>query len=506
MSELAHPILLELKGISKSFPGVQALEGMNLVVREGEIHALLGENGAGKSTLIKILSGAYSKDKGEILYKGKPIEILSPHHAQQLGISTIYQEFNLAPHLTVPENIFMGHLPTKGLTIDWATARARSMEVLDRLGITLPMDVPAGTLSVADQQLVEIAKALVRETKLLIMDEPSAVLGEEDLEKLFKVVKTLQANGIAIIYISHRLIEVFEIAEKVTVMKDGRLVGTKNVSEVNMNLLVRMMIGRDLQDIYPKKTNTPGEVLLKVQGLQRPGVLKDISFELHRGEILGVAGMRGAGRTELARAIFGADPHSGHMELGDKPFHAGSPSDAIRQKVALATEDRKTEGLFLQQSVRTNVTISGLMDLARALVINKNQENLQVQTLIHRLRIKTPSSESLVSGMSGGNQQKVVFARWLNIGVQVFLMDEPTRGIDVVSKYEIYQIMVELASKGTGIIMISSELPEILGMSDRILVMHEGQIAQELSRDEATEERIMHYATGTHLQEGKIAV
>jgi len=505
MSASTRPVLLELKGIHKSFPGVLALDGMNLVVREGEIHALVGENGAGKSTLIKILSGAYSKDGGEILYRGQPLEIRSPHHAQQLGISTIYQEFNLAPHLTVSENIFMGHLPMRGLLVDWATARARSQEVLDRLGIHLPLDAPAGSLSVADQQLVEIAKALVRETRLLIMDEPSAVLGDEDLKKLFEVVRTLQASGIAIIYISHRLVEVFDIAERVTVLKDGRHVATHDVSEVDMAGLVRMMIGRDLQDIYPKRAPVQEKLLLEVSDLQRPGVLQDISFQLHAGEILGVAGMRGAGRTELARAIFGADPHRGSMRLDGKPFLVHSPQDAIRQQVALATENRKVEGLFLQQSVRANITISGLKALTRAWMINLAREAAQVQVLIQRLQIKTPNAERPVSGMSGGNQQKVVLARWLNIGVRVFLMDEPTRGIDVGSKHEIYQIMAQLAEQGAGIIMISSELPEILGMSDRVLVMHEGRVAKELSRAEASEETIMHYATGSHLQTGRDA-
>jgi ribose transport system ATP-binding protein len=500
MTASNRPVLLELKGITKSFPGVQALQGVDLTVREGEIHALLGENGAGKSTLIKILSGAYSKDRGEILYRGQPLDIRNPNHAQQLGISTIYQEFNLAPHLTVPENIFMGHLPRRGLLIDWAKATAQSEAILNRLGVKLPLNVPAANLSVAEQQLVEIAKALARETRLLIMDEPSAVLGDADLKKLFEVVRTLQAQGIAIIYISHRLMEIFEIAERVTILKDGSLVASHNVSDVSMGQLVRLMIGRDLEDIYPQRKPAPGEVLLDVNGLHRPGVLHDISFQLHAGEIIGIAGMRGAGRTELARAIFGADPHGGSLQLAGRPLQVGSPQDAIRHRVALATEDRKAEGLFLQQSVRSNITISGLKALTRLGVINLRQELEQVLALIRRLSIKTPSAERAVGQMSGGNQQKVVLARWLNIGVRVFLLDEPTRGIDVGSKHEIYQIMAQLAEQGAGIIMISSELPEILGMSDRVLVMHEGRLAKELPRVEATEEKIMFYATGSHKQ------
>ncbi len=492
--------ILEMKGIGKAFPGVQALEGVDLAIREGEIHALLGENGAGKSTLIKILSGAYPKDRGEILFQGKPIEIKSPHHAQQLGISTIYQEFNLAKHLTVPENILLGHLPQKGPLVDWPLARARSEEILGRLGVSLPMNVPASTLSVAEQQLVEIAKALARETRVLIMDEPSAVLGDKDLEKLFQVVRSLQASGIAIIYISHRLVEIFEIASRVTVLKDGRLVGSRDVAEVDMAQLVRMMIGRDLQDIYPQKQAKIGDVLLEVKGLNRPNVLHDISFQVRAGEIVGIAGMRGSGRTELARAIFGADPHQGEMTLSGKPLKVKSPGDAIHRRVALVTEDRKAEGLFLQQSVKNNITISGLRELCLAWVVKQRQEMDQVQNLVKLLRVKTPNVNSLVSGMSGGNQQKVILARWLNIGARVLLLDEPTRGIDVGSKSEIYQIMEQLAEQGVGLIMISSELPEVLGMSDRVLVMREGRLVKELSRIEASEESIMLYATGSDAQ------
>jgi ribose transport system ATP-binding protein len=493
-------VLLEIKGLSKAFPGVQALEAVDLDVREGEVHALLGENGAGKSTLIKILSGAYPKDRGDILYQGKPIEIKTPHHAQQLGISTIYQEFNLGPDLTVPENVFLGHLPHRGPLVDWGVAKIRATEILDRLGIKLPMDVPASKLTVAEQQLVEIAKALARETRLLIMDEPSAVLGDKDLEKLYQVVRTLKAEGIAIIYISHRLVEIFEIADRVTVLKDGRLVGTRNVTDVTMPELVRMMIGRDLQDVYPKRTAAAGDVLLEVKNINRPGVLHDISFQVRAGEIVGIAGMRGAGRTELARAIFGADPHQGTITLSGKSLTIRSPQDAIRNRVALVTEDRKAEGLFLKLSVSTNTTISGLKALCQAGIIRLRRETAVVAKLIEQLTIKAPSANFIVGNMSGGNQQKVVLARWLNIGARVLLMDEPTRGIDVGSKSEIYQLMAQLAEQGVGLIMISSELPEVLGMSDRVLVMHEGRLVKELSRAEASEESIMVYATGSQTQ------
>lgn len=500
MTQATGKILLEMKGIGKTFPGVKALEGVNLTVREGQVHALLGENGAGKSTLIKILSGAYIRDEGEILWEGQPVEIKSPQDAQRLGISTIYQEFNLAPHLTVAENIFLGHLPKKGMLVDWAYVRKRAREILDSLGVTLSVDTLTAELSVAEQQLVEIAKALNRQTRILIMDEPSAVLGEKDLDKLFDVVRQLQANGIGIIYISHRLREIFALADQVTVLKDGRYVDTRTVASVTMDDLVRLMIGRELADVYPKRSAQPGPVLLEVKNIVREGVLRDISFQLRAGEIVGFAGITGSGRTELARVIFGADPYtSGEMWLSGQPYHVTSPADAIRHGVALVTEDRKRQGLLLKLSVTINTTISGLQKLCRRRIIKLREELQLVQNYIKQLSIKTPGPNFLVVNMSGGNQQKVVLARWLSIGTRLFLLDEPTRGIDVGSKSEIYQIMADLANQGVGILMISSELPEVLGMSDRIMVMREGRIVKELTRAEASEEAIMHYAVGSEV-------
>lgn len=497
MSQSPGKILLEMKGIGKTFPGVKALEGVNLTVREGQVHALLGENGAGKSTLIKILSGAYSKDEGQIFFEGQPVEIKSPQDAQNLGISTIYQEFNLAPHLTIAENIFIGHLPKRGPLVDWAAARVRAQEILNSLGVELSVDTPTSTLSVAEQQLVEIAKALNRKTRILIMDEPSAVLGEKDLENLFGVVRTLQASGIGIIYISHRLKEIFELADEVTVLKDGRYVDTKAIADVTMDDLVRLMIGRDLQDVYPKRTAVPGDVLLEVKNVARSKLVHDVSFKLHAGEIVGFAGITGSGRTEVARVIFGADPYTGEMLISGKPYKARSPEDAIAHGIALVTEDRKGQGLLLKLPVTANTTISGLKRLTRFGLIKLREELNLVKEMIRQLSIKTPSPNFLVVNMSGGNQQKVILARWLSIGTRIFIMDEPTRGIDVGSKSEIYQIMADLTSKGVGIIMISSELPEVLGMSDRIMVMRQGTIVKELSRAEASEEAIMLHAVGT---------
>jgi ribose transport system ATP-binding protein len=476
------------------------LESVDISVREGEVHALVGENGAGKSTLIKILSGAYSKDSGEIIFKGQSISIQNPHHAQQIGISTIYQEFNLAPHLSITENILIGQLPMRGIVVDWAAAKKRATEILDRLGVTMRMDQPLGKLKVADKQLVEIAKALAHKSRLLIMDEPSAVLGEVEMEKLYQVVRALKADGITIIYISHRLIEIFDIADRVTVLKDGRFVATRNVSEVSMPELVKMMIGRELEDVYPQRKATLGDVLLEVDNLSRPGVLENISFKLHAGEIICIAGMRGSGRTELARAIFGADPHAGKLILSGVPVKVNSPLDAIKNRMGLATEDRKAEGLFIQGSTKTNITISGLKDICwLGIVIRPKEELKRVLGLIKTLFIKTPGPDFPVADISGGNQQKIILARWLNIGARVLLLDEPTRGIDVGSKSEIYQIMEQLTEQGVGLIMVSSELPEVLGMSDRILVMNEGKMVKDLSRAEASEEIIMSYATDTVL-------
>jgi ribose transport system ATP-binding protein len=495
-------VLLEMRGIGKSFPGVKALQGVSLTVREGQVHALLGENGAGKSTLIKILSGAYSRDEGEILFDGQPVEIRGPQDAQALGISTIYQEFNLAKDLTVAENIFLGHLPHKGLRVDWETARRRSREILDRLGSSIHVDAVVSTLSVAEQQLVEISKSLNRKTRVLIMDEPSAVLGEGDLEHLFKVVRSLQAEGIGIIYISHRMREIYELADEVTVLKDGRYVATRSVAEVGMDELVRLMIGRDLKDAYPPRQATPGEVVLEVKNLSRGKLVHDVSFQVRAGEIVGFAGITGSGRTEVVRAIFGADPHGGEITVAGAPYRGRSPREAIARGIALVNEDRKAHGLFLKLDVTVNTTITVLRSLCRLGVIGRARERTLVQQMIGDLRIKTPDARFIVVNMSGGNQQKVILARWLSVDPKVLIMDEPTRGIDVGAKSEIYQIMNDLTARGVAIIMISSELPEVLGMSDRVLVMREGTIVGELARQQASEEAIMRHAVGGEVAAG----
>ncbi len=496
-AQATEHLLLQMQGIGKEFPGVKALEGVHLSVRAGQVHALLGENGAGKSTLIKILSGAYTRDEGEILFEGSPVDIRTPADAERLGISTIYQEFNLTQHMTIAENIFLGHLPKKAGRVDWSTVRRRSRELLDSLDVGLDVDTLTGSLTVAQQQMVEIAKALNRNTRVLIMDEPSAVLGERDIERLFDVVRRLQASGIGIVYISHRLKEIFELADEVTVLKDGRYVDTRKVADVTMDDLVRLMVGRDLVDVFPKRRTEPGEVVLEVSGLAQPKLARDVSFSVRSGEIVSLAGITGSGRTEVARVIFGADKAtSGQMRLHGQPYRPRSPRDAINHGVALVNEDRKKEGLLLKLQVFFNITVSGLDRLARYRVLRLREEKSLVAKWIESLRIKTPGQNFMVVNMSGGNQQKVVLARWLSLGIKVFIMDEPTRGIDVGSKAEIYQIMSDLAEQGVAIIMISSELPEVLGMSDRVIVMREGRTVKEISRAEATEELVMQYAVG----------
>jgi ribose transport system ATP-binding protein len=374
--------------------------------------------------------------------------------------------------------------------------RARAREILDRLGATIDVDAVVGTLSVAEQQLVEISKALNRRTRILIMDEPSAVLGEDDLERLFQVVRSLQAEGIGIVYISHRMREIFALADEVTVLKDGRYVATRPVAGVTMDELVRLMIGRDLTEAYPKREPRIGEVLLEVKNLRRSSLVHDVSFQVRAGEIVGFAGITGSGRTEVVRAIFGADRHSAEMRLAGRPYRPRSPTEAIQRGVALVTEDRKAHGLFLKLDVTTNTTIAALASLCRAGVIRRGREQSLVKRMIQDLRIKTPSADFIVANMSGGNQQKVILARWLAVDTRVLIMDEPTRGIDVGAKAEIYQLMNDLTARGVGILMISSELPEVLGMSDRVLVMQQGTIVGELSRAQASEEAIMKFAVG----------
>ncbi len=491
--------ILEMRDITKTYPGVIALDGVDFVVLPGEVHALVGENGAGKSTLMKILAGAEIKDSGRIIIDGKEANITNPQEAMRLGISIIYQEFNLVPYMSAAENIFLGREPMTAIpgVIDFKRMYAEAERLISELGVRLDVRVPVNQLSVAQQQMVEIAKATSKKARIIAMDEPSATLTDHELENLFTLIRKLKADGVSVIYISHRLEEIFHIADRVTVLRDGKLVDTKPVSETSREDIIRMMVGRELKDTIPKVTVEHGDVVLEVRGLTRAGVISDISFSVRRGEVLGIAGLVGAGRTEVARAIFGADPiDSGEIILEGKPVTIRSPKDAIRLGIGLVTEDRKALGLVLGMAVRENVTLANLDPLSRFGFVSRRKEQQVANRFVEELMIRTPSVEQAVQNLSGGTQQKVVLAKWLFTQSKVLIFDEPTRGIDVGAKTEIYQLMNRLAEQGVAIIMISSELPEILGMSDRILVMHEGKIAGELSREEATQEKIMFLATG----------
>ena len=493
--------VLEMRAIDKSFPGVHALKSVDLTVRPGEIVGLVGENGAGKSTLIKILSGAYARDTGEILVDGEAIEAAGPQEMIRRGVAVIYQEPSLAPHLSVAENIYMGRLPTtsRGL-VDQRRLTEDTLVVAERLGLDLDPRARVASLSVARRQMVEIAKALSREARLIVLDEPSAVLADAELDGLFRVMRRLTEKGVAFIYISHRLNEVFRITDRVVVMKDGRVVASERTSDVTPDRLIRLMVGREIDAIYGARLvdgpASSGVPLLAVRGVRRDGVFRDIDLTLAPGEIVGIAGLAGSGRIEVLRAIHGADPvDAGTIVIDGAPVAIGSPRDAIALGIGLLTEDRKADGLLLVQSVATNITISRLGDVAPRGVIDTRHERRTVRDHIDRLSIRTRGPSALVRNLSGGNQQKVIFAKWLHARCRILLIDEPTRGVDVGAKREIYALLRGLAATGVGIVMVSSELPEILGMSDRILVMREGRISAELLGTEATEERIMALAT-----------
>jgi ribose transport system ATP-binding protein len=491
--------LLQMRGIHKAFPGVQALADVSLAVAPGEVVALVGENGAGKSTLIKILSGCHRADAGEITLAGRRLDRFTPQQAQALGISVIYQEFNLAPPLSVAENVFVGRQPRSAVGIlAFGRMRAAAQAILDDLHLPLDARRLVATLSVAEQQMVEIAKAAAFEAQLLVMDEPTATLTEREVTTLFDLVRRLRRQGVAVIYISHRLEEVFRVADRVVVLRDGRNAGDLPVAEATVEKIVRLMVGRELKAMFHKPAVTLGQPVLEVRGLSRAASrLRHVSLSVRAGEIVGLAGLVGAGRTEIARAIFGVDqPDTGQIRVAGQTATIRSPRDAIRAGLGFVPENRKEQGLFLPMAVRENVTAAGLGRLSRWDFIRFEAERRLVGGLVDRLRIRTPSQEQQVQFLSGGNQQKVVLARWLALRPKVLILDEPTRGIDVGTKTEIYGLMGELARQGVGILMISSELPEILGMSDRILVVREGAIAGELPRAHASQEAVIRLATG----------
>jgi ABC-type sugar transport system ATPase subunit len=498
MDTQARP-LLRLTGISKTFPGVRALESIQFDLNSGEIHALTGENGAGKSTFVKILSGMYKPDSGAISLEGDAVEILDPTHARALGISPVHQELHLEPYLSIAENIFLGRQPVgKFGLIDYGAMNREASRLLDDLGVKMDPTRPAGSTSVAQRQILAIARAISTRCRIIIFDEPTSSLTEREAELLFQAIRRLSGQGIGVIYISHRMEEIFRLCDRVTVLRDGRHVATKPVAETNMRDLIGMMIGRDLSELFRKEPAAVGEVMLEVRRISARGVLDNVSLTVRKGEIVGLAGLVGAGRTELARAIFGdLAIDEGSISIDGKTILGRcSPRVAIAAGIGLVPEDRKEQGLVTELSVQQNIGMAILRSLSRLNVVNVRAERRLAERYVARLTIKTPSVEQKTLYLSGGNQQRVVIAKWLALQPKALIVDEPTRGVDVGATADIHALVCELAKQGMAILMISSDMAEILAMSDRVLVMRQGRIEGELSREEATQERIMRLATG----------
>lgn len=491
--------ILDTKDITMEFPGVRALDNINIKVIKGDIHAIVGENGAGKSTLMKILSGVYTPTSGTLMYGGSEVKFTMPKDAQNLGINIIHQEFSLVPYLNAVENIFLGsEIKKMGGLLDKSLMKEKAKELLKKLDADIDISIPVAELSVANQQFVEIAKAISTDTKILIFDEPTASLTGKEIENLFELIKNLKDQGVTILYISHHLDEIFAIADKFSCLRDGQFVGTREVEGSTKQEMVKMMVGREINQAFPEKLETiEEETILEVKGLTNENVT-NISFKLKKGEILGIAGLVGSGRTETIRALMGADKSDkGEIYMHGKKIQVNSPSDALKNGIGLIPENRKTQGLVLDMNIKDNITISILEKLVNKFqIISKNKEKDIVNKSILDLSIKTPSMWHKVKNLSGGNQQKVVLAKWLNTDSEILIFDEPTRGIDIGAKEEIYKLLNALTKNGLSVIMISSELPEIIGMSDRVLVMYKGKIAAEIEGSEATQEHIMYYGTG----------
>ena len=490
--------ILEVRDVSKIFPGVRALDQVSLRIRKGEIHALVGENGAGKSTLMKILNGNYKKDAGSIYIDGKEAEIRCPDDARRFGISIIFQELNLVPHLSVAENIFMGRLRREGKKlIDWKQVYQRAGALMERIGYPIDTRTAVEKLSVAQKQMIEIAKAIsYSNTKLILMDEPSATLTNRECEKLFEVIRSLKEQGISVIYISHKLEEIAELCEWVTILRDGKIIDTGAVSDFTKDDMISKMIGREISDKFPARSSKPGDKeILRVEGLSRHGVISDISFSLREGEVLGFAGLVGAGRTEIARAVIGMDyTDMGEIYVEGKRARIRSPKDALRSGIAYLSEDRKQEGLVLKAPVKWNISMANMSRILSVGMVNEKKDEAIADEMIDKILIKTPSREQYAMNLSGGNQQKIVVAKWLNTDAKIFIFDEPTRGIDVGAKYEIYVLINELVQEGKSVILISSELPEVLEMCDRVLVINKGKLAAELTGENMNAQSVMGYA------------
>ena len=496
-----NDIAIKVNNITKVYPGVIALENISLEIKKGEVHALVGENGAGKSTFIKLLSGADIPESGTIEIDGDIYSSMSPAISRKLGIEVIYQEFTLIPSLSVAENICMGNYPGNRITIDFKEMEKRTLDVFKRMKVHIDPQTLVRDLSVAHMQLVEIAKALSRDVKILIMDEPTAPLTLNEVDILMDLVKNLRKQGTTIIYISHRMNEIYELSDKLTILRDGIKVGTYKIEEISRKELIRQMVGRDLSETFPEKYNKLGDVILEVRNIVSPKV-NNISFTLRKGEILGVAGLVGAGRTELARLIFGADlMESGAIYLENEKVRIKNPVDAVKNGIGLVPEDRKQHGLILPLSIKENITLTILKEISKATVINTKKERMILERHTKSLRIKTPSFDQKVKNLSGGNQQKVVLSKWLARDCKVLIFDEPTRGIDVGAKQEIYFLLIELAKKGIGIIMISSEMEELIGISNRIMVLHEGDLVGTVFNNDFSQEKIMRLASGQEEKE-----
>jgi len=489
-------IVLKMENITKTFPGVIALEDVSIKLYKGEVLGILGENGAGKSTLIKILAGNYIKDSGSIFVNGEKFEIKNPSEAMASGIRVIYQELNTLNNLTVAENIFIGEQLVKGpfKIVDWKAMTKKAEEILDSLNVSLDPNSVIGDLSISEKQIVEIAKAISKDAKILVMDEPTAALSEEETQSLFKIIATLKLRGVSIIYISHRLKEIFQITDRVVVLRDGKKVQSIKTKDTSANELVALMVGRDIKEMYPKREVPIGDTVMEVKNLYAEG-FADISFTLKKGEILGIFGLLGSGRTSLVKALFGANKvKSGEIIINNAKINVKSPRIARDEKMGLVPLDRKIEGLALHMGVKENITLANIDDLGKGFLLKRNIENVKARKWIEEMGIKTPTMDQEVNSLSGGNQQKVVLAKWLESGSKIIILNEPTRGIDVGAKIEIYKLMQNLCEKGSAIIMISSELPEILSIADRILVMSKGKITAQYSRREASEENLLQSA------------
>lgn len=487
---------VEMKDISKSFGGVHALKHANFRIASGKVNVLIGENGAGKSTLMKILAGAYHEDEGQILIDGQPVKIEGSQDALDKGIVMVYQELNLVPGMTVVDNMYLGVEKAKNGFLDKTKARLATQELIDMYNLGICADDLVEDLNVGKQQMIEIIKAVSKEAKVIVMDEPTSSLSQKECEELFDMINTLTQDGVAIVYISHRMEEIFRIGDYITVMRDGEYIGEWKIKDIDQSFLVQQMVGREISQMFPKETVPIGETVLKVDKITKKGMFEDVSFEVKRGEILGMAGLVGAGRTEVALSLFGRyQLDSGDIYLKGEKVSIQNPRSAIRHRIAYVPEDRKGKGLDLHSRIRDNISISNMDRVGQGGIVNKVKENELVEEMIQTLRIKTPSAMQLAGNLSGGNQQKVVLAKWISRDIDVLILDEPTRGVDVGAKEEIHKLVVELARKGIAIIMISSELPEVLGMADRILVMREGKVTGILNAEGATQEAVMERAT-----------